>query len=80
MPSKFGRWLVECYYRYSPSVADFVAKHKPLKIVVRANLLPLVAFCYSLLRLGPIVTAAMVLSVLGFPVFMSLVFRKKRMK
>jgi len=77
MSSKLGRWLVECYYRYSPSVADFIAKHKALKIVVRASLLPLVVFSFSLLHLGPIITAAMILSVFGLPVFLALVFRRK---
>ena len=77
MPSKFGRWLVECYYRYSPSAADFIAKHKTLQVVVRASLLPLVAFSYALLHLGPIIPAAMILSVFGLPVFLALVFRRK---
>jgi len=77
MPSKLGRLLVECYYRYSPSVADFIAKHKPLKVLVRASLLPLVAFSLSLLHLGPIITAAMFLSVFGLSVFFALVFRKR---
>ncbi|MBA7623253.1 hypothetical protein ES703_30647 [subsurface metagenome] len=77
MPSKLGRLLVECYYRYSPSVADFIAKHKALKVVVRASLLPLVAFSLSLLHLGPIMIAAMFLSVFGLPVFLVLVFRKR---
>jgi len=80
MPSKFGRRLVECYYRYSPSVADLIAKHKALKVVVRASLLPLVAFSYSLLHLGPIITASMILSVLGFPVCLALLFRRKTRK
>ncbi|MCK4814600.1 hypothetical protein KA005_02425, partial [bacterium] len=77
MPSKFGRLLVECYYRYSPSVADFIAKHKALKVMVRISLLPLVVFSYSLLHLGPIITAVMILSVFGLPVFLALVFRRK---
>jgi len=80
MPSKLGRLLVECYYRYSPSVADFIAKHKPLKVLVRASLLPLVAFSLSLIHLGPIITAAMILSVFGLPIFLALVFRKRMRK
>ena len=38
MPNKFGRWLVEFYYQYSPFIADFIRKHKMLKIVVRIML------------------------------------------
>jgi uncharacterized repeat protein (TIGR02543 family) len=57
MPSKLGRMLVECYYKYSPAVADLIAEHKALKWMVRVGLLPLVGFSYSLLRLGPVITS-----------------------
>jgi len=77
MPSKLGRLLVECYYRYSPSVADFIAKHKIFKVVVRANLLPLVAFAYSFLHFGPIIATAMPLFIFGLPIFLNLFFRRK---
>ena len=77
MRSKFGRWLVECYYKYSPPVASFIANHKVVKVLVRASLLPLVAFSYSLLHLGPISTSAMLLSIFGIPIFPVLFFRRK---
>ena len=80
MPSKFGRLLVECYYRYSPSVADFIAKHKIFKVVVRATLLPLVAFSYSFLHFGPIIAAAMPLFIFGLPIFLNLFFLRKMKK
>jgi len=57
MPSKLGRILVECYYKYSPAVADLIAEHKALKWMVRVGLLPLVGFSYSLLHLNPVITA-----------------------
>ncbi|MCK4817412.1 hypothetical protein KA005_16700, partial [bacterium] len=75
IPTKAGRWLVECYYKYSPSVADFIAKHKALKVGVRISLVPLVAFSYSLLHLGSVISAALLLLILGFPVFF--IFRKE---
>ena len=69
--------LVELYYRYSPFAADLIAKHKTLKVVVRVSLLPLVAFSYSLLNFGPIITAVMLLFIFGLPVFAILFFRRK---
>ncbi len=74
IPTQAGRWLVECYYRYSPSIADFIAKHKALKVGVRISLLPVVAFTYSLLHLGPVISAVLFLFILGFPAFFA--FRK----
>jgi len=78
MPSKFGRWLVECYYRYSPFIADLIAKHKPLKVIVRIQLLPAVIFSYSMVHLGP--TAALVIFIFSglFPVFIILYFQRRR--
>jgi hypothetical protein len=38
----FGRMCVNKYYRYSPSVANFIAEHDTVKAIIRVNLLPLV--------------------------------------
>nr|NIQ17190.1 hypothetical protein [Candidatus Aenigmarchaeota archaeon] len=75
--SKVGRLLVEFYYRYSPFAADLIAKHKALKVVVRVSLLPLVAFSYSLLHFGPVITAVMLLFIFGLPIFLISFFRRK---
>ena len=40
--NKFGRWLVKVYYKISPPIANVIRKHKPLKIVVRIMLWPLI--------------------------------------
>jgi len=61
MPSRLGQIIIDFYYRHSPKIASLIAKHKALKLVVRFSLLPLVAFSYSMLRLGPAMTAAMLL-------------------
>jgi len=66
MPSKFGRKLVELYYKYSPFVANIIAKHRTLKVVVRIYLLPVIAFSYSMVHLGSIITGLIFL----FPIFL----------
>jgi hypothetical protein len=77
MPNKPSRTLVYFYYKYSPSMASFIAKHEALKVLVRVSLLPLVAFSYSFLHFGPIITAVMLLFTFGLPIFPILFFRRK---
>jgi hypothetical protein len=69
MPSQFGRKLVELYYRYSPIMANFLAKHEVLKVAVRINLLPVIAFSYSMVHFGPIASAVMLAFILALPIF-----------
>jgi len=77
MPSKLGRKLVNLYYKYSPFFAHFIAKHKALKVVVRIGLLPMIAFSYSMVHFGPIITAILALFIFMLPVFVVSFFRKK---
>jgi len=70
IPNGFGRKLVELYYRYSPGVADFIAKHKLLKVAVRINLLPLVVFSSFMVNFGPAATAVVLVFMLGISVFL----------
>jgi hypothetical protein len=69
MPNAVGRKFVELYYRYSPSIADFIAKHRLLKVAVRINLLPLIAFSALMMNFGPVATAVVLLFMLGISVF-----------
>jgi uncharacterized repeat protein (TIGR02543 family) len=69
IPTKVGRAFVNLYYKYSPFVADLIAKHKALKVVVRVSLLPLVAFSYSLLHFGPIMSGVMLAFIFVFTIF-----------
>jgi len=69
MPSKFGRALVDFYYKNSPFTADLIAEHKLLRAAARVNLIPLVAFSSCMLHFGPIITAFMVLFILAIPIF-----------
>ena len=77
MPCKIGRKLVNVYYKYSPFFAHFIAKHKALKIVVQINLLPIIAFSYSMLHLGPIVTAVVLIFIFALTIFIVLIFWRK---
>jgi len=77
MANKLGRSLVNLYYKYSPFAAELITKHKTLKAAVRIHLLPLVAFSYSTLRFGLIITAVMLVFIFGLPIFLVSFFRRK---
>jgi uncharacterized delta-60 repeat protein len=77
-PSRLGRALVNLYYKYSPAAAELIAKHKMLKAAVRINLLPLVAFSYSMLHFGPVVTAAVFILIFLLPILIILSRLRKR--
>jgi hypothetical protein len=77
MPSKLGRMLVNFYYKYSPSIADLIAKYKILRVAVRINLLPLIAFSYLMIYSGPIITVVMLVFIFGLPIFFITFFRKR---
>jgi hypothetical protein len=68
MPSKLGRSLVNIYYKYSPSVADFIMKHKVLKAAVRFSLMPVIVFSYSMLHFGLVFTTFMFLFIFLLPI------------
>jgi subtilisin family serine protease len=64
--SSIGKSLVNLYYKYSPPLADFIADHDNVKIVVRLSLLPLVGISWLALKIGPRFTIFfMVLFVFG---------------
>src|SRR3990172_6474759 len=44
--NRVGQAFVSFYYRHSPPVADFIAKHDTLRGLVRTGLMPLVALSY----------------------------------
>jgi hypothetical protein len=77
LPSKLGRALVNLYYKYSPSVAELITKNIALRIMVRTNLLPLVAFSYSMLHFGPVITVVMLLLIFLLPIFLIRFQRRK---
>jgi hypothetical protein len=52
MPHSVGRAFVKAYYRYSPPVADFIADHETVRMVIRWSLLPLIGLSWMLLHFG----------------------------
>jgi YVTN family beta-propeller protein len=62
LTNRVGRGFVRFYYRYSPPVAHFIAKHESLKLLVRYALYPVVGLSYVALYTTP---AQQTLIVLG---------------
>ncbi len=77
LPSEVGRALVVLYYKYSPFVAELIAKNKVLKVTIQINLLPFVVFSYSMVHFGPIITAIMLILIFMVPIFLISLFRRR---
>ena len=60
--SVLGKTLVNFYYAYSPSAADFIAEHAGLRAMVRVGLLPLVGLSWIALKIG-------LMPIMGFMLF-----------
>jgi hypothetical protein len=54
-----GKAFVHFYYTYSPPVADFIARHDTVRLMVRWSLLPLLGVSWMALHLGPGVAPAL---------------------
>ena len=73
MPNSIGRAFVNVYYRYSPPMADFIARHDTLRTMVRWSLVPLITVSWMLLHFG--LTSTLLL--LGMMFFVMVIgFRK----
>jgi hypothetical protein len=78
MPNRIGRTFVKAYYKYSPPMADFIAKHDSLRAMVRISLLPVVGVSWIALKIGPISTVALMLFFISC--FVGLVWFRRRYK
>ncbi len=61
LTNAIGRAFVRLYYTYSPPLADFISKHKSVRMVVRWSLLPVVGMSWSLLSFGFLLTTLFLL-------------------
>jgi len=61
LTTSVGKAFVDLYYTCSPPVAEFIANHETLRVVVRWSLLPVVFMGWMAINLGPVLTLAFVL-------------------
>jgi hypothetical protein len=45
LTSSIGRVFVDMYYRWSHPIARIIAQWKPVRVLVRLNLMPVIGFC-----------------------------------
>jgi hypothetical protein len=57
--NSIGETFVKFYYKYSPPIADFIAKHDSLRAMVRLGLLPFIGVSWLALKIGPLSTMAL---------------------
>jgi hypothetical protein len=60
LKSSIGKNLINLYYKYSPTLADFITNHDNIKILVRLGLLPIVGISWLTLKTGPVFTLSLV--------------------
>jgi hypothetical protein len=56
-----GKGFVRLYNTYSPPIADFIAKHDSLRMIVRVSLLPIVGLSWVAFKIGLVSTMALML-------------------
>jgi hypothetical protein len=61
LTNSIGKAFVDFYYKYSPPIADFIAKHANLHAITRFSLLPLIGVSWLALKMGPASTMALML-------------------
>ena len=75
-----GNAFVKLYYNYSPPIANFVAKHDTVRIIIRWGLLPLAAVSWSALKLGLATILVLVLLICAGLISLAGVGRRKLLK
>jgi hypothetical protein len=78
MPNSIGRAFVKTYYKYSPPMAEFIAKHDVLRTIVRWGLAPIIAISWITLKTGLLSTVALMLFLLSGFIGFCMVRRKHK--
>jgi len=76
LPSKFGRVIVDLYYKYSPFVANLIAKYKVLRVIIRIHLLPFVAFSYLMLHFKTAISTVFLVFIFTLSIFLFVLINK----
>jgi len=77
LTNELGRGFVNLYYAYSPPIADFIARHDALRMMVRWSLLPLIGMSWMLVNFGAWLSMALIalIALIGSTLY----FAKRRM-
>jgi len=76
-----GKSFMHLYYAYSPPVAGFIARHDSLRGMVRLSLLPFIGVSWVGLKLGRVLTMALIVLLLALISATAVVlFREIRMR
>jgi hypothetical protein len=70
LTNSFGRMFVVMYYRWSPTLAKFVANRGSLKALIRFNLMPIIAITAFFSKMN----VSGFLIILAFPILMGFFF------
>lgn len=68
LKSQPGRAFVKAYYKYSPPIADVIAKHALLRSLVRIGLIPLIIFGYVVVNMSLFHGIVILLLIIGMMV------------
>jgi hypothetical protein len=80
LTNSLGRSFVKLYYKISPPVADFIAKHESLRTMVRWSVLPLLGVSWIALKLASVPALALIfLMITLIYTTVPLIFRKVRL-
>jgi hypothetical protein len=78
--SYLGNAFMDLYNAYSPPVADFIASHNTVRLMVRLSLMPVVGMSWVALNIGLIPTLTIILLILIFiNISVVVLFRRIRM-
>jgi lysophospholipase L1-like esterase len=78
LTNRLGSRFVQLYYTYSPSIADFIRQHEPLRLLVRLLLIPLLAASFFLIEFS-LLQQLVIIFLLSCSVgFLLIRFKKRR--
>ena len=80
LESSIGKAFVNFYYKYSPPIADFIAKQGIFRAVVRLSLFPLMGMSWLALKIGLLPATIALMFFCSFCLIGITVFRRKRVK